>query len=105
MRIVPKSCLGAFQDALGAGLPLEAILASILVHVWTSGTPKSRALAVARCYFRLKTPTAPGGPKSTPIWSNIEAKSLLGGVQMASKAVSKRIPISGPNFDRDFMNF
>ena len=29
VKILPKSCLGAFQDALGAGLPLEAILASI----------------------------------------------------------------------------
>ena len=29
VNIVLKSCLGAFQDALGAGLPLEAILASI----------------------------------------------------------------------------
>ena len=54
INIVPKSCLGAFQDALGAGLPLEAILASILVHFWTSGTPKNRALAVARCYFCRK---------------------------------------------------
>ena len=28
-KMKSKSCLGAFQDALGAGLPLEAILASI----------------------------------------------------------------------------
>ena len=54
IKIVTTSCLGAFQDALGAGLPLEAILASILVHFWISGTPKNRALAVARCYFCRK---------------------------------------------------
>ena len=53
-KLKSKSCLGAFQDALGAGLPLEAILASMLVHFWTSGTPKNRALAVARCYFCRK---------------------------------------------------
>ena len=29
VKIELKSCLGAFQDALGAGLPLDAILASI----------------------------------------------------------------------------
>ena len=54
VKIVLKSSLGAFQDALGAGLPLEAILASIFVYFWTSGTPKNRALAVARCYFCRK---------------------------------------------------
>ena len=53
-QIEPKSSPRAFQDALGAGLPLEAILASMLVHFWTSGTPKNRALAVARCYFCRK---------------------------------------------------
>ena len=53
-KIEPTSCLGAFQDALGAGLPLEAIVASMLVHVLTSGTPKNHALAVARCYFCRK---------------------------------------------------
>ena len=52
--IEPQSSPRAFQDALGAGLPLEAILPSIVVHVWTSGTPKNRALAVARCYFCRK---------------------------------------------------
>ena len=54
VKILPKSSLGAFQDALGAGLPLEAILASILAHFWTSGFPKNHALAVARCYFGRK---------------------------------------------------
>ena len=58
---------GAFQDALAARLSLGVVL----------GSPRNlenRALAVARCYFLLKSPTAPGGPKSTPIWSKIEAK-------------------------------
>ena len=72
-KIVPKSRPRAFEDAPGAGLPLEAILASMLVHFGTSGTPKNHALAVARCYFLLKSPTTPGGPKSTPFWSKIEA--------------------------------
>ena len=54
VNTVLKSSLGAFQDALGAGLPLEAILASMLVHFGTSGTPKNHALAVARCYFCRK---------------------------------------------------
>ena len=40
VNIELNSSLGAFQDALGAGLPLEAILASMLVHFWTSGTLK-----------------------------------------------------------------
>ena len=44
----------------------------------------------ARCYFLLKSPTAPGGPKSTPIWSKIETKRLPGGVQMASKVVARK---------------
>ena len=39
VNIELKSSLGAFQDALGAGLPLEAILASILVHVWALWNP------------------------------------------------------------------
>ena len=30
VNIVPTSCLGAFQDALGARLPLGVILVSIL---------------------------------------------------------------------------
>ena len=100
-----KSSPRAFQDALGAGLPLEAILASILVNFWTSGTPKNRALAVARCYFLLKSPTAPGGPKSTPIWSKIEARRLRGGVEMGSEAVSKRGAISVPIVNLIFMIF
>ena len=37
---------------------------------------------------------APGGPKSTPFWSKIEAKSLPGAVQMASKAVFNTAAIS-----------
>ena len=37
-----------------------------LTYFWTSGTPKNRALAVARCHFLQKWPVAPGGPKSTP---------------------------------------
>ena len=53
-KIEATSSPRAFQDALGAGLPLEAILASMLVHFWTSGTPKNHALAVARCYFCRK---------------------------------------------------
>ena len=65
-NIEPTSSPRAFQDALGAGLPLEAILASMLVHFWTSGTPKNRALAVARCYFCRKWHDAPGAPKSSP---------------------------------------
>ena len=54
VKIMLKSSLGAFQDALGAGLPLEAILASMLVPFWTSGTPKNHARAEARCHFRRK---------------------------------------------------
>ena len=58
-----------------------------------------------RARFLLFTPTTPGGPKSTPFWSKIEAKSLPGAAQVASKAVSKKGIISVPISDPIFMIF
>ena len=61
-----KSSPGGSQDALGARLPLEAILGPFWALFWTSRTPKNRALAVVQCYFLQKWHDAPGSPKSTP---------------------------------------
>ena len=89
-KIEPKSSPRAFQDALGAGLPLEAMLASILVHFWISGTPKNRALAVARCYFCRKWHDAPGAPKSSPKGSQNRGQKPPGSLQEGFKTRLKK---------------
>ena len=69
---------GAFRDAPGARLPGDAVWGCILEVFWDPPNPENRASATMRAQFRLNTLTAPGGPKSTPFWSKIEAKSLPG---------------------------
>ena len=93
-KIDVKSSPGAFRDAPGARLPGDAVWGCILEVFWDPPSPENRAPATMRAQFRLNTLTAPGGPKSTPSWSKIEAKSLPGAVQMASKAVFNTAAIS-----------
>ena len=82
-----KPSTGAFRDAPGARLPGDAVWGCILEVFWDLPNPENRAPATMRAQLRLNTLTAPGGPKSTPFWSKIEAKSLPGAVHLASKAV------------------
>ena len=63
--------------------------------------PENRASATVRAQFLLISPTTPGGPKSTPIWSKIEAKWP----PRWSKVVSKKGLISVLIFNRILMDF
>ena len=78
VKIELKPSLGAFQGALGAGLPLGAILVSILDTFWHPLNTKNRAPATMRAQFRLSSPAAPGALKSSQNWCKIEAKSPVG---------------------------
>ena len=86
-------------------LPLEAILASIFVNFCTSGTPKNRALAVARCHFLQKWPVAPGAPKSSPKGSQNRGQKPPWRLQDGFKTRPKKGFDFGYHFEARFVDF
>ena len=80
------------------------MLASILVYFWTSGTPKNRALAVARCYFCGKQHDAPGAPKSSPKGSQNRCQKPPWSLQEGFKTRLKKCFEFGPHFQALFVD-
>ena len=101
-KIEPKLSPRAFQDALGAGLPLEAILASIFDQFLHSPNHKK---SCSRCstvpFFTKMTCRARGSKIDPKITPKIEAKRR----QMASEAVSKKGVMLGSFLDWIFWIF
>jgi len=101
LKTEPKSSPRAFQDALGARLPAEAVFGCIFSVLGGPRNPKNHAPATVRAQFRLKSLTAPGAPKSSPTASQNRAQNPPWRLQDGFKTRLKK----GFDFSTEFQPF